>query len=74
MRIQVSFSEANTAVRVPFDIDPSGRGVDGIVTWLWLQETGTIRRRTDLAIRVSSRADKYSAVADDTVIQVAARR
>lgn len=34
------FSIANTAVRVPFDIDPSGRGVDGIVTWLWLQETG----------------------------------
>lgn len=37
------------------------------VTWLWLQEAGIARRRTDLAARVSSRADKYSAVAGDAV-------
>lgn len=38
-----------------------------LVTWLWLQEAGITRRRTDLAARVSSRADKYSAVAGDAV-------
>lgn len=36
-----------------------------LVTWLWLQEAGITRRRTDLAARVSSKADKYSAVAGD---------
>ncbi|CAH0716485.1 unnamed protein product, partial [Brenthis ino] len=61
------FGVANNAVRVPFDINPSGRGVGGIVTWLWLQEAGNIWRRTDLVVRVSSRADKYSAVAGDAV-------
>lgn len=35
------------------------------VTWLWLQEAGITRRRTDLAARVSTKADKYSAVAGD---------
>lgn len=69
----IELALASYAVRVGTVFHPDGRGV-GVqvhrghcVTWLWLQEAGITRRRTDLAARVSSSADKYSAVAGDAV-------